>query len=169
MSIKIKTLRELIEPEASKVGQSFEEIIDHLDENKRFELLMEQLIHIVNSKYTRDDNKLIQFFKSEKFFVNMCESEFRFTPNDKQINEFDKLTIKLLDKIKPYNQNWMTNRYLFDILKHVKREKDNFPDSEKRVYHVMSTVYTRSLEVGWNNLWFNPTILERFKPYEQYL
>jgi len=169
MSFKIKTLREIIEPKTNKLGISFEEVLEDLSIDIKFKLLMDQLIFIANSKSTRDDNKLIQFFRSKGFFIDLCISKFKFTPNDKHINEFDKLTIGLLDKIKPYNQRWMTTKYLFDILKHVKREKDNLPDSEKRVYRVMSTSYTRSLEVGWNELWFNPAILEQFKPYEKYL
>lgn len=166
---KIKTLREIIEPKATKLGLSVEEVLKLIDEEHRFKMIMDQLIFIANTKSIRDDNKLIKFFKSKKFFINLCISEFEFTPNNKQIDEFNKLTINLLDRIKPYNERWMTTRYLFDILKRVKALKQNIPDSEKRVYLVMSIVYTRSLEVNWNNLWFNPDILEKFKPYKKYL
>lgn len=68
---KIKTLREIIEPEASKLGLSFEEMINHLDEKTKFNYFLKQIHKFAYQTpfdYTTNFNDFFRYAKLNYFF-----------------------------------------------------------------------------------------------------
>lgn len=178
--LKIRTLREILELQTD-LGISFEEGRKRLNDEQKFQFVFIQLKNIFNQKNIRADNKLIHLFKSEDFFIKMCINNFDFIPNKSHINDFNSLTIELLEEIKSYN-SWMNTKQLEHLFGRIKTETEkllssdgkefHFIDFEKRQYEVMKTIYNRSIELKWNKLWFNPNLLidkNSFPKYEKYM
>ena len=61
---KIKTLREIVEPKANKLGISFEEVVESLGEEKIFNLYRNRLLKKLNYKNSKLSTKLINFHSS---------------------------------------------------------------------------------------------------------
>ena len=87
---KIKTLREIIEPNANKLGISFEEMLEDINEEARFELLMKQYKRKLNpEKYDgmslmsnivrlTGDCKLIKTYLEKEYYIKASKYSNQF-------------------------------------------------------------------------------------------
>ena len=96
---KIKNLKEIIEPKANKLGISFEEMLEVMDDDERFDFFMKQYrkkikgtFHYTNAIKISSDLKSIKLYLSEKYqikdskyinlFINYLSEYIQTNPKD---------------------------------------------------------------------------------------
>ncbi len=109
---KIKTLREIIEPKAVSVGQSFEEVLEAMDDDKRFDSFMKQLGKYISRKGLRADTKLSSLFlKSE--FLDKCRSDFLIQNPKGCLKKYKNIVSKAFDNYVYDNSEWKSLRFIY--------------------------------------------------------
>ena len=96
---KIKSLKELLESKANKLGISFEEILELIDDEKRFSYFTEQVIKKTKRKNQNLDTTLLKDIPMGDDFFKICEKHFYVTPNQDMIEQYKNICFQLLNDI----------------------------------------------------------------------
>ncbi len=102
---KIKTLREIIEPKAVSVGQSFEEVLEAMCEEERFKLFAKQVKHMLRVSPLWYPANLIDFIDVKKM-IRYISDNFYINIEKNKYNKWLKLYIT--NSINEYDQ-WLQN------------------------------------------------------------
>ncbi len=103
--LKIKTLKELIESKANKLGLSFDEVLSNMTPNQRFEKLITQIEKYASRNSLRADTRLFRLF-DESEFINFSKTKFYVTPNEKDLLRYKKILLELYDNGVYHNNNY---------------------------------------------------------------
>lgn len=108
---KTKTLKEIIKPKANKLGISFEEMLEDISEEKRYEYLEKQLNKYVSRKGLRADTKLSRLFlKSE--FLKKCSSDFHISKPNNYLKKYKSIVFKAFDNYMYNDREWKSMRFI---------------------------------------------------------
>lgn len=109
---KTKTLKELIEPKANNLGISFEEMLEDISEEEKYECLEKQLNKYVSRKGLRADTKLSRLFlKSE--FLKKCSSDFHISKPNNYLKKYESIVFKAFDNYVYNDREWKSMRFIY--------------------------------------------------------
>lgn len=94
---KIKTLKEIIEPKASKLGQSFEEVLKIIDEEQRFDVFYKHLLKIKEAKRLKWSTKLYYGFYDIDKICKIYKDGYYSELKAEQKNKIQKLSDSIID------------------------------------------------------------------------
>lgn len=109
--LKIKNLKEIKGPEANKLGLSFEDILEVMDDDKRFDSFMKQLERLSSLKTPGFRKKVLSLFLNLEDFTNICKDNFFITPSRDMYKKYNQLIcIKLLNE----ESEWHKKKWRLD-------------------------------------------------------
>lgn len=145
--LKIKTLKELIEPKANKLGLSFEEVLTELTLDQRFEKLISQIEKYAVGRSSNADTRLLNLF-NESEFIKVSETNFYVTPNEKDLLRYKKILLELYNNGEGLDFNH--HRFIVgkdtDYYKNLENNRNIFVINFKKQYG-----YLPDLSFGLNN------------------
>ena len=102
---KIKTLRDILEPKANKLGISFEEILEAISDDKKFKLFTKHFNQKNSSPFYMWDNlSNLSCLIKTKEMVNFISENFNVTVSEDLYSKW----------LKEYVQNWIESKEFID-------------------------------------------------------
>lgn len=120
--MKIKTLRDILEPKATELGISFKGVLETISDDKKFEYVMSHFDKIKNNKNKGFFRVSIESFKSFKDFTIFCKSNFNLDITVEMYNVYNKniCTEVIQNQIKKWKRLKEMRGYDGDVLYHFK-------------------------------------------------
>lgn len=117
--MKIKTLRDILEPKAIKLGISFEEVLEATNDDKRFGYVISQLEKIKDRRNIGFFTKVLESFMQLDKFTEFCQTNFYLTPSKEMYSIYNKnICVGIIEnKFKELKRGWQrpTDHSVFPI------------------------------------------------------